>query len=456
MTSDAESTTGGSEIISQQDSLAATKGARVGAPASRWTVTSLVAFLASLVAALVPITQIIQAYSQNALKAKELEHSITMEFLHLALSKDTSPPDRKQVLTVLTQLDTPLQKWATSRLNDLTSQSEKALTQGRQLEESLSTMTTRTADYVAAVNRQSLLKQQIETASQSGDLNRVDDLRTEFIRVSVEVVNTREALESSNADVKNLRAGVAKATVGTEEGLSQPRRAPPKESATVASKATPTATTVRSDEGSPQPRRAPLKESATLASEIKASAVAPLFPIAPVANIEKNLPPLLDALQQFGLADRTMVLVALSTIRAETPWFVPISERATLFNTSRGGQPFDLYDRRMDLGNQGPPDGAMFKGRGFMLLTGRANYERVDRALGLGNSLVTRPELENDPKIAAQTLAFFLKNVETPIREAVASGDLATVRRLVNGGSHGLADFTDTFTRGQVLLPEHD
>jgi peptidoglycan L-alanyl-D-glutamate endopeptidase CwlK len=175
-----------------------------------------------------------------------------------------------------------------------------------------------------------------------------------------------------------------------------------------------------------------------------------------VANIEKNLPPLLDALQQFGLADRTMVLVALSTIRAETPWFVPISERATLFNTSRGGQPFDLYDRRMDLGNQGPPDGAMFKGRGFMLLTGRANYERVDRALGLGNSLVTRPELENDPKIAAQTLAFFLKNVETPIREAVASGDLATVRRLVNGGSHGLADFTDTFTRGQVLLPEHD
>lgn len=184
--------------------------------------------------------------------------------------------------------------------------------------------------------------------------------------------------------------------------------------------------------------------------------VTEMFPGTNTGNIRANLPPVLDALVGAALADKPMVLMALSTIRAETAQFLPISEGQSQWNTTPGGHPFDKYDNRLDdLGNQGPPDGERFKGRGFIQLTGRANYARHGQAIGLGNQLVENPELANDPGIAARLLASFLKDKEPRIRAALAAGDLATARRLVNGGSHGLSDFSTAFNTGQRLLPEN-
>jgi len=161
----------------------------------------------------------------------------------------------------------------------------------------------------------------------------------------------------------------------------------------------------------------------------------------------------LDALVSAKLSDKGMVLVALGTIRAETESFEPISEGRSRFNTSPSGPPFDLYDNRQDLGNTGTPDGANFRGRGFVQLTGRANYTRS--AKEIGQDLVANPELANDPQVAASILARFLSDREDRIREALASNptDLATARRLVNGGSNGLDRFTDAFNRGMQLIP---
>src|SRR5881398_682937 len=141
--------------------------------------------------------------------------------------------------------------------------------------------------------------------------------------------------------------------------------------------------------------------------------------LTPLDNIKTNLPPVLQALLVAELADKPMVLMALATIRAETESFEPISEGRSKFNTSPGGHPFDLYDRRKDLGNQGPPDGASFKGRGFIQLTGRANYQKHGAAIGLDNQLIENPDLANDPEIAARLLSNFLKNQERAIKEAL-------------------------------------
>jgi peptidoglycan L-alanyl-D-glutamate endopeptidase CwlK len=177
-----------------------------------------------------------------------------------------------------------------------------------------------------------------------------------------------------------------------------------------------------------------------------------LFPTTPLDSIKANLPLLLDALVDVDLATADMALMELATIRVEVGNFKPISEFISRFNTAPGGQPFGLYDNRRDLGNQGPPDGERFRGRGFVQVTGRTNYERCSKALGLGTKLLEEPDLANDPNIASRVIARFLKDRERPIKEALVAGDLASARRLINGGSHGLAEFQSTFALGQRLL----
>ena len=173
---------------------------------------------------------------------------------------------------------------------------------------------------------------------------------------------------------------------------------------------------------------------------------------APIGNIKANLPVILNALKASGIADKNMILMALATIRAETDGFEPISEFKSKFNTSPNGHAFDLYDNRKDLGNQGEPDGNRFKGRGFIQLTGRANYLKHGKAIGLGDKLIKNPELANDPQIAAKLLASFLKNREAQIKQALLAGDLTGARRLVNGGSHGLDVFKEAFRIGEKLI----
>src|SRR5262249_51800617 len=102
--------------------------------------------------------------------------------------------------------------------------------------------------------------------------------------------------------------------------------------------------------------------------------VAKMFPHTPLGNINKYLPAVLGELGNAGITALPLVLAALATIRAETEGFVPIDEGRSRFNTSPNGHPFDLYDYNKNLGNKGPPDGERFKGRGFVQLTGRANY----------------------------------------------------------------------------------
>jgi putative chitinase len=178
--------------------------------------------------------------------------------------------------------------------------------------------------------------------------------------------------------------------------------------------------------------------------------VAELFPATPLANIAANLPHILAALTAFSLTDTPMLLAALATIRAETECFLPIAESQSTYNTSPGGTPFDLYDHRTQLGNQGPPDGSSFRGRGFIQLTGRANYTQF--AAESGHPLVMNPSLACNPAIAAELLARFLAHRQVSVRRALATNDLAAARRLVNGGSNGLTRFISAYQIGTRLL----
>lgn len=93
----------------------------------------------------------------------------------------------------------------------------------------------------------------------------------------------------------------------------------------------------------------------------------------------------------------------------------------------------------------------MFRGRGFVQLTGRSNYETYGAKLGL--DLAATPELANAPEVAALLLALFLDAHRDAMQACLAAGDLKGARRLVNGGSHGLANFQSVFELAQNALP---
>lgn len=177
-----------------------------------------------------------------------------------------------------------------------------------------------------------------------------------------------------------------------------------------------------------------------------------MFPQTPRRNIEKYLPFILAALTEFDLDSRPFVLMALATIRAESESFEPISEGRSKYNTKPGGRPFGLYDFRRALGNLGPPDGERYKGRGFVQLTGKTNYRLHGENIGV--DLLKFPEKANEPETAARLLASFLAAKRDKILAALAGGNLARARQLVNGGSHGLARFTDAYQRGLKAIPE--
>jgi peptidoglycan L-alanyl-D-glutamate endopeptidase CwlK len=180
--------------------------------------------------------------------------------------------------------------------------------------------------------------------------------------------------------------------------------------------------------------------------------VSKLLPEVPRDNIEKNLPFILGALEGEGLRDREMVLATLAFIRINSPEFKPISELPGPFNTSSGGQPFDLYDARQGLGNQGAPDGANYKSRGFIGILGRANYKMLSEKLGLGNELVENPEKANDPEVAAKIAVAYIKTKEKRVRILLEQNDLKTLLRQLQGGSTNLDQFIKTFVQGRTLI----
>ncbi|WP_416306423.1 peptidoglycan-binding protein [Neptunicella sp. SCSIO 80796] len=170
------------------------------------------------------------------------------------------------------------------------------------------------------------------------------------------------------------------------------------------------------------------------------------------SNIRLHWPIIRQAMFKLQMGDNPMLLMAIATVYVETGRFCPLDEYQSIYNTTATGHPFDKYDDRHDLGNQGYPDGGRYKGRGYIQLTGRANYRDIGRRIGLQERLEQDPELANDPQIAADILAMFLKRAEDKVRQALALADLAQARKLVNGGSHGLPEFKRVYLLGEQLL----
>lgn len=104
---------------------------------------------------------------------------------------------------------------------------------------------------------------------------------------------------------------------------------------------------------------------------------------------------------------------------------------------------------KTNLGNTEPGDGWRFHGRGYVQLTGRANYEAMGRELGL--DLVNHPELAADREVAARIALRYWDD------RVVPHGHQTDVRGAtidINGGTTGLADRQAAATSWQHKLDQ--
>jgi len=110
---------------------------------------------------------------------------------------------------------------------------------------------------------------------------------------------------------------------------------------------------------------------------------------------------------------------------------------------------FKKYDIRFnpkkakELGNTNPGDGAEYRGRAFLQITGKHNAAEAQRALGY--PLVDQPELMEDPEIAAEVSLWYWK---TKVKPAITDfSDTRRVTKIINPGLLGLDKREENFQK---------
>ena len=163
---------------------------------------------------------------------------------------------------------------------------------------------------------------------------------------------------------------------------------------------------------------------------------------APLRNVRTSWPAVYAALRRGGMDSLPSQIGAVATIAVECPPFMPISEW--------GEHPeYDTGPKAKRLGNTPEPDGdgQRYEGRGFIQLTGRANYYFYGGLLKV--DLIAHPERALEPGIAASIFALYWK--QRKIAPMCERGDWKAVRRAVNGG---LTHYDRFFNVVKALDPE--
>jgi len=119
-----------------------------------------------------------------------------------------------------------------------------------------------------------------------------------------------------------------------------------------------------------------------------------------------------------------------------------------------GSLDFKKYDPKFApkkakaLGNTKPGDGAKYKGRGYIQLTGKYNYTKAGEALGL--PLAEKPQLVEKPEVAAKVAVWFWK--ERVSNKAISYDNVKDVTKGINPGLKHLDQRSDKLKSFQVAM----
>jgi predicted chitinase len=146
----------------------------------------------------------------------------------------------------------------------------------------------------------------------------------------------------------------------------------------------------------------------------------------------------------FGVGHHSAAITAAEAKRIAA---LPVAQRGpVLFNRVYGtGNP-----RKMrEFNNTGPNDGWLYRGGGMMQATGKSNYAAMEKKTGL--PLVAHPELLHQPD-SAFTAAYLEWIQDGRCNAAADRDDVTAVRRVINGGTNGLAECKTFLAKAKKAL----
>ncbi len=149
--------------------------------------------------------------------------------------------------------------------------------------------------------------------------------------------------------------------------------------------------------------------------------------------------PLNEAMYTYGITD--------TPIR-EAMFIAQVAHESGSFRYVKEIASGEAYEGRQDLGNVERGDGVRFKGRGYIQVTGRANYKACGEALGL--DLIKHPELLETTANACRSAAWFwyMKG----LNDLADKGDFLGITKRINGGTNGYKERMAFFNRAELLL----
>jgi len=167
---------------------------------------------------------------------------------------------------------------------------------------------------------------------------------------------------------------------------------------------------------------------------------------APVAEPKIQLPthpraqPLIKAAQSAGMKGVELAQF-LAQMEHESWDFEKMVEVPSNKNYFKKYDPKHAPRQAKALGNRLPGDGERYRGRGYIQLTGRSNYQMASDALGI--DLINKPQLAARPDVAAQVAVWYWSSRVRPnVRDF---NDTAAVTKYINPGLRGLQDRHQNF-----------